>query len=55
MQNWEYSETKVAEEYCWAITQGAGRGGHAAADQVYGVLNLELRWILSDRDEVDPC
>jgi hypothetical protein len=26
------SGTKVADEYCWAITQRSG--GHAAADQI---------------------
>jgi len=30
---WKRNETKVAKEYCWAITVTTG-GGHSAADHV---------------------
>jgi len=39
-------ETKVQEEYCWAVTKARGRGGggHAAADQVpvFWIVNFKL-------------
>ena len=38
---WKRNETKVAEEYCWAITVATG-GGHAAADRVPMCWSLDF-------------
>jgi hypothetical protein len=51
----KYSETKVAEEYYWAITQAAvrsccGRSGSS----VVGRLNFDWRWTSHDRDKWVP-
>jgi hypothetical protein len=39
---WMPNETKLAEEYCWAITHALG--GHPAADQISGCGSLCFNW-----------
>jgi hypothetical protein len=46
LREWERSETKVEEEYCWAMTQAAGRPCY------YRVfIVMELRLINSETSE----
>jgi len=42
MRKLKCHETKVAEEYCWAIPQVWG--GHSAADQVPVCVSLGFNW-----------